>query len=631
MASMVNMNSLLSGKDSRWLQLEVCREFQRNKCSRPDTECKFAHPPANVEVQNGRVTACYDSIKGRCNREKPPCKYFHPPQHLKDQLLINGRNHLALKNALMQQMGIAPGQPVLPGQVPTVATNPYLTGMPTNTYSPYFAPGHLVPALLGPDPSSVASPLSHAVVPQGVQVAQQKIPRSDRLEMDMKSVGSIYYDNFAFAGMGVPFKRPAAEKSGIPVYQPGATTYQQLMQLQQPFVPVSCEYPSPSPSASSTTNPQSSTANPISNNNINAIVNNSNNSNTNNSNSNAVVTSSPQHSFNNHLASSEQTDKPEQNTSSTPTPELSATATSVISPPLITIPTNHQQPPSSLPSTNPYAVVPYGTATYSTPSIPYSAYSNASIYSHPLTASSSTQSLYADPATIAKEVAQKNYANALKMAAASNAYSGKPLTALSYTGVALNKALIQTPPQTHLPPPTPHQHQTQYHFQAQAQTQSQHPAAAAAAAAAAHNQMVAANQAHVARQMSAAVSQSQYAAAAALTHRPPPMFVQAPHQYLRPHVQTAASALQPNPLQSAAVAAAAQQQLLSQNFFYPGLQGYPLGFGAAQAAAMQAHHLQPSVQQTMPGMPTMPTAQPVQSVNPGAAVVLNPYKKMKTS
>jgi muscleblind len=63
MATMVNMNSLINGKDSRWLQLEVCREFQRNKCSRPDTECKFAHPPANVEVQNGRVTACYDSIK----------------------------------------------------------------------------------------------------------------------------------------------------------------------------------------------------------------------------------------------------------------------------------------------------------------------------------------------------------------------------------------------------------------------------------------------------------------------------------------------------------------------------------------------------------------------------------------
>ncbi|KAL6974711.1 Metal ion binding, partial [Sarracenia purpurea var. burkii] len=59
---------------------------------------------------------------GRCNRDKPPCKYFHPPQHLKDQLLINGRNHLALKNALLQQMGLAPGQPMVPSQVPAVVS-----------------------------------------------------------------------------------------------------------------------------------------------------------------------------------------------------------------------------------------------------------------------------------------------------------------------------------------------------------------------------------------------------------------------------------------------------------------------------------------------------------------------------
>ena len=61
--TMFNMSSLLNQKDSRWLQLEVCRESQRQKCTRSDAECKFAHPPANVEVQNGRVTACYDSIK----------------------------------------------------------------------------------------------------------------------------------------------------------------------------------------------------------------------------------------------------------------------------------------------------------------------------------------------------------------------------------------------------------------------------------------------------------------------------------------------------------------------------------------------------------------------------------------
>ncbi|KAI9582948.1 hypothetical protein GQX74_012165 [Glossina fuscipes] len=61
------------------------------------------------------------------------------------------------------------------------AANPYLTGIPANTYSPYFAPGHLVPALLGPDPAAVASQLG-PVVPQAVQVTQQKLPRSDRLE-----------------------------------------------------------------------------------------------------------------------------------------------------------------------------------------------------------------------------------------------------------------------------------------------------------------------------------------------------------------------------------------------------------------------------------------------------------------
>lgn len=98
----------------------------------------------------------------------------------------------------------------------------------------------------------------------------------------MKAIGSIYYENYVsnctstrckidlenfsrneqwprnlfridnvcyfdvcsqIPGM-VPYtKRPAQEKSGIPaVYQPNASNYQQLMHVQQPFVPVSCEY-----------------------------------------------------------------------------------------------------------------------------------------------------------------------------------------------------------------------------------------------------------------------------------------------------------------------------------------------------------------------------------------------------
>ncbi|XP_069989381.1 uncharacterized protein [Penaeus vannamei] len=270
--AMVNVNNFLNVKDSRWLQLEVCREFQRNKCTRPDTECKFAHPPPNVEVQNGRVTACYDSIKGRCNREKPPCKYFHPPQHLKDQLLINGRNHLALKNAIMTQIqGLSPGTPVVPGTIPVMQqqyypsaptahsrqeqrssgtqaqytlyntaisaenvplmlsqhNSPYLAGIPTmGNFNPYIASSPVMTMGM----TDVASPIT-GVVPQQV-VTAQKVPRTDRLE--------------AFPGMGVPYKRPAGDKSGVPVYQPtGNAAYQQALMQQlggQSFVPVSCEY-----------------------------------------------------------------------------------------------------------------------------------------------------------------------------------------------------------------------------------------------------------------------------------------------------------------------------------------------------------------------------------------------------
>nr|XP_053641142.1 uncharacterized protein LOC128694839 [Cherax quadricarinatus] len=49
----------------------------------------------------------------------------------------------------------------------------------------------------------------------------------------------------AFPGM-VPYKRPAGDKSGVPVYQPtGSAAYQQALMQQlggQSFVPVSCEY-----------------------------------------------------------------------------------------------------------------------------------------------------------------------------------------------------------------------------------------------------------------------------------------------------------------------------------------------------------------------------------------------------
>ncbi|RNA39190.1 muscleblind 2 isoform X1 [Brachionus plicatilis] len=114
-------------KDTRWLTLEVCREFQRNKCNRTDTDCKFAHPPPHVEIVNGKVIACYDSLKGKCTRKEPPCKYLHPPQHLKDQLLQNGKNNLVLRQVALAMMQQHNQQPLNPAVNPSVlAANPQL-------------------------------------------------------------------------------------------------------------------------------------------------------------------------------------------------------------------------------------------------------------------------------------------------------------------------------------------------------------------------------------------------------------------------------------------------------------------------------------------------------------------------
>lgn len=85
--------------------------FHRNFLTRIKARVKLYRLNANPNI-------LLFPLQARCNREKPPCKYYHPPQHLKDQLLINGRNHLALKNALMQQMGMPPnGQQIITNQM----------------------------------------------------------------------------------------------------------------------------------------------------------------------------------------------------------------------------------------------------------------------------------------------------------------------------------------------------------------------------------------------------------------------------------------------------------------------------------------------------------------------------------
>ncbi|XP_014297539.1 uncharacterized protein LOC103573241 isoform X1 [Microplitis demolitor] len=729
--AMVNMNNLLNGKDSRWLQLEVCREFQRNKCTRPDTECKFAHPPANVEVQNGRVTACYDSIKGRCNREKPPCKYFHPPQHLKDQLLINGRNHLALKNALMQQMGLSPGQGLVPGQVPTVegqppppsahhhlqqqiqqqllathafmATNPYLTGMPqvNNTYTPYFTPSPIMPAIMGPaDPTGVGSPLG--VVQQTVAMPQ-KMPRTDRLEagslsssvpgmgamaggvsgvpssavpgglqnasmasielgkkrmrdtnddllmMESKSFGSFYYENFAFPGM-VPYKRPAGDKSGMPVYQAtGATTYQQLMQLPQPFVPVSCEYagtpPLPQPpsnqSIASTQNsiPSSQQASSSSNAETNGVLVDPNNppppppsvgvggggggggGGVGSNDGNSKQISSSNHDNENNTRNS-----PELNHTSTPQVSQLAAVHSASTAATINHPMTSLTGLSSMPSmtnltsmANMVSMANINSIQASIANMQHQQHQANSMANYTMAnmahlnvlnslGMNPTSFAAMDPATLAKEVAQKNYAKAIKFSQATQQYGINPLNALNYTGVALNKQALSMSQS------------------GAAAAAAVHAAAAnnAAAAAAASRQMLPHGLAHHGIPGTATLASN---LPASLLHYPRPTAASInPYSLMRQHP------ILPTPYMQASLSGVPSAAAGLQQHTNPYLQNpYALLPGMAVHGMHAVNPGLSGVPQLQAGNPATIAAQPQVAIPVSSGVIMQPYKKMKTT
>ncbi|XP_022536007.2 muscleblind-like protein 2 isoform X1 [Astyanax mexicanus] len=179
-------------RDTKWLTLEVCRQFQRGTCSRSDEECKFAHPPKSCQVDNGRVIACFDSLKGRCSRDN--CKYLHPPSHLKSQLEINGRNNLIQQKTaaamLAQQM-----QFMLPGSsLPAVSlqssfpVSQNLGPGPGISYSPYLSSvphgmGLVATEMLPSSPVLVPGNPAVAVQSSNSSSSSQKALRSDKLEV----------------------------------------------------------------------------------------------------------------------------------------------------------------------------------------------------------------------------------------------------------------------------------------------------------------------------------------------------------------------------------------------------------------------------------------------------------------
>uniref|UniRef100_A0A131YRD1 Muscleblind n=1 Tax=Rhipicephalus appendiculatus TaxID=34631 RepID=A0A131YRD1_RHIAP len=170
---------------------------------------------------------------------------------------------------------------------------PALTTMATaSSFGHYLTPSPVLPGMMTAD--AVTAPLS--VVPASL-VSPQKVARTDRLEATEGGSTDVGLQMYTQPGLGdpsaskkrpresadevvlcccpesplplllaqglfdtqqtvyevfrpnivalpglVPYtKRPALDKSGVPVYQPSATAYQQALalQMQQPFVPVS--------------------------------------------------------------------------------------------------------------------------------------------------------------------------------------------------------------------------------------------------------------------------------------------------------------------------------------------------------------------------------------------------------
>lgn len=444
----------------------------------------------------------------------------------------------------------------------------------------------------------------------------------------------------------VPYKRPAADKSGVPVYQPtGATTYQQLMQLQQPFVPVSCEYTGTPPlptqtsnqsvvqpsnvqsnhhamvvqsSSSSSQGAAGATVNNCADANNGVLMdpcnnpppppptadNNSNNNNGNNKQSVATqnhdvenARNSPElnHSSPSSLQQQQQVQQHQQQQ------QINQLALSPAMSPLTSMAGLTSMPGmvnmASMASMASMANMSSITNMSSVGN--YNAASNMAglsmLNSLGMTASGLPASL--DPAALAKEVAQKNYAKAIKMSQASQSYGISQLAALNYTGVALNKQNLMNPA---------------------AAAAAGNPAVAAAAAAAAGLQATAATPRPVISSLAGIPSAltSPLSAGILAYSRPPPTATPInPYSLIRQQIL-------PNPYVQASIpgAATVQTNPYVQNPYavLPGMAGVP-GVSAGI----------PQIPQI--GNPATIAAQPQVAIPVSSGVIMQPYKKMKTS
>jgi len=450
----------------------------------------------------------------------------------------------------------------------------------------------------------------------------------------------------------VPYKRPAADKSGVPVYQPtGATTYQQLMQLQQPFVPVSCEYTGTPPLPTQTSN-QSVVQPPNVQSNHHAMVvqssssqgaagatvnncadanngvlmdpcnnppppppttdNNSNNSNGNNKqpvttqnhdaenarNSPELNHSSPSLLQQQQQQQQQQVQQHQQHQQQQQQQQINQLALPPAMSPLTSMAGLTSMPGmvnmvsmasmASMANMSPITMTSMGN---------YNAASNmASLNMLNSLGMASGLPAPLDPAALAKEVAQKNYAKAIKLSQASQSYGIGQLAALNYTGVALNKQNLVNPAAA-----------------------AGNPAVAAASlqATAATPRSVIPGLAGIPGALTSPLS-----AGILAYSRPPPTATPInPYSLIRQQIL-------PNPYVQASIPGAATSPYVQNPYaVLPGVASVP-GVAAGVAAAAAAAGV-PQIPQI--GNPATIAAQPQVAIPVSSGVIMQPYKKMKTS
>ncbi|VDI82564.1 Hypothetical predicted protein [Mytilus galloprovincialis] len=169
-------------------------------------------------------------MEGKCQRKDPPCKYLHPPQHLREQLLQNGRNNLILKNLQMQ----AAMQPIMyspAGMPPQYVGQPMAQPQSAMQFNPYSVGVCAIPTSMASDGNLISQQLQNVIpTPITTLASQQKLQRADRLEQNSMPT-MIPYKRVAIADGKSPVPAMYQQPMNIAAYQQAIAA----MQGQQYF------------------------------------------------------------------------------------------------------------------------------------------------------------------------------------------------------------------------------------------------------------------------------------------------------------------------------------------------------------------------------------------------------------